>query len=420
VTPAPAKDLQEDTKPRADGSLQTGGQPSARRAAEAWQILFGLVVSGFLLALPGGLLPLWGYHIRSEFGTAGNYFLALGVGIVAGGALALRLSRTTSLETLLAAGYFTAALSLLLLSVAAPPAQIWYQLLALLLTGMAAGVVNTAVLEGMTGSYESNSAKITLTGGIFFGAGSVLAAFLLAQSFGDGGGTRLLAIAALVPVLAGVAVARLRIAGGLHRKSGRRPEVSLARSMQDLRSPLAIMFALLLFFQFANEWSIAGWLPVFLIDRLGLSPATAVTLLGLYWLALMAGRLGASRLLRVVRHGRLLSGSAFCALFGCTALLVAGSRFGVVVGLLLTGVGFSAIYPLVAERIASRFTYYHPGYFNGIFTFALTGGILAPFVLGHLVADAGLQLVPLAAMIGSCAVFGLALLIWLGHKVSGH
>jgi len=197
-------------------------------------------------------------------------------------------------------------------------------------------------------------------------------------------------------------------------------EVSLTDSIEDLHSPLAILFALLLFFQFGNEWSLAGWLPVLLIDRLGLSPATAVTLLALYWGALMVGRIIAVRLLRVVRHGKLLGVSAFCALFGCTALLAAGSRFGVVVGLLLTGAGFSAIYPLVAERIAGRFSYYHPGYFNGIFTFALTGGILAPFVLGHLAGDAGLRVIPLAVMMGSCAVFGLVLLIWLGHKVSGH
>ena len=91
-----------------------------------------------------------------------------------------------------------------------------------------------------------------------------------------------------------------------------------------------------------------------------------------------------------------------------------------VVGLLLTGAGFSSIYPLAAERIASRFSYYHPGYFNGIFTFALMGGILAPFVLGHLVGMSGLRIVPLAVMAGSCAVFVLILLIWLGRKVAGY
>ena len=41
----------------------------------------------------------------------------------------------TSLARLLAAGCFLAALALLMLSVAAPPAQIWYQALALLITG---------------------------------------------------------------------------------------------------------------------------------------------------------------------------------------------------------------------------------------------------------------------------------------------
>jgi hypothetical protein len=97
----------------------------------------------------------------------------------------------------------------------------------------------------------------------------------------------------------------------------------------------------------------------------------------------------------------------------------AGTRFGIVTGILLTGAGFSAIYPLAAERIATRFTYYHPGYFNGVFTFAMMGGILAPFVLGHAAVASGLQVIPLAAMVGSCAVFALTLLIWLGRKVSG-
>jgi FHS family glucose/mannose:H+ symporter-like MFS transporter len=393
---------------------ETAQQPVARPLAKPWQILCGLVVSGFLLALPGGLLPLWGYHIHPDFGTAGNYFLVLGVGVIGGGTIALRLARRVPLERLLAVAYFIAAISMVLLSTAAPPARVWYQMLALLVAGAGSGIMNTAVLEAMTSCYESDPAGITLTGGIFFGAGSVLAAFLLAQSFdGDSGARWLLIVAALVTAVVGALVYRLPV----ERRDV--PGISLAQSMNDLRSPLAIFFALLLFFQFANEWSLAGWLPVFLIDRMGLSPATAVTLLALYWLALMVGRFAVSKLLLVVRHGRLMALSAFCALFGCTALLAAGSRFGVVSGLLLTGAGFSAIYPLVAERIASRFSYYHPGYFNGIFTFALMGGILAPFLLGHLAAGAGLRVIPLAAMLGSCAVFALVMLIWLGHKVSG-
>lgn len=402
-----------------EGIIPTPEPASAiRQSAKPWQILRGLAVSGFLLALPGGLLPVWGFHIQPDFGTAGNFFLALGLGVICGGMLAQRLGRAASLERLLAWAYFTAALALLLLSIAAPPAQAWYQALALFVTGMAAGIMNRAVFEAVTPCCDSNPATIILRGGVFFGAGSVAAALLMAQSFGDGGATRLLAVTAVVPAMVGIFAARLSV-DGRSGGAGGVPELSLTQSMNDLHSPLAILFALLLFFQFANEWSLAGWLPVLLIDRLGLSPATAVTLLAFYWGALLAGRMLAAKLLRVMRHGRLLGLSAFCALFGCTALLVAGSRFGVVVGLLLTGAGFSAIYPLVAERIRSRFSRYHPGYFNGIFTFALTGGILAPFVLGHLAGATGLKLIPLVVMAGSCAVFALVLLIWLGHKVSG-
>jgi len=392
----------------------TSSLPLSVKTASPARLLCGLVVSGFLLALPGGFLPLWGYHIRSEFGTAANFFLALGLGLAGGGVLARRLASRIPLARLLSAGCLTGAFALLLLSVAAPPAQVWYQAAALLVTGAAAGIVNTAVFEGLSSCYESNPAAITLTAGIFFGAGSVLAPLLLAQSFEDNSATRLLILAAIIPAAAAVWLGRMQV------EREELSELPLEDSMRDLRSGLAIIFALLLFFQFANEWSIAGWLPVFLIDRLGLSPATAVGLLALYWLSLMVGRIIAARLLPVVRHGKLLAFSAVCALFGCAILAASGSRFGVVVGLLLTGAGFSSIYPLAAERIASRFSYYHPGYFNGIFTFALMGGILAPFVLGHLVGMSGLRIVPLAVMAGSCAVFVLILLIWLGRKVAGY
>ncbi len=389
----------------------------ARAPAKPWQTLCGLVISGFLLALPGGLLPLWGYHIQPDFATAGDFFLVLGLGVIGGGALGQRLVRRTTLSRLLAGGYFSAAFAILLLAVAEPPVPVWYRFVALFAGGIAAGIVNTAVLEGVTPCYESSPATITLTGGIFFGAGCVLAAILLAQAFGENGATGVLAVAAVVCAMAGIGAWKFLQIGGA--AGGAMAEFSLTHSMQDLRSPLAILFALLLFFQFGNEWSLAGWLPILLIDRMGISPGTAVTLLALYWGALMLGRVIAARLVRRVPHGRLLGASAFCALFGCSALLAAGSRFGVVVGLLLTGAGFSAIYPLVAERIAKRFSCYHPGYFNGVFTFALTGGILAPYFLGHVAGEFGLRVIPLAAMLGSCAVFGLVLLIWLGHKVSG-
>ena len=73
-----------------------------------------------------------------------------------------------------------------------------------------------------------------------------------------------------------------------------------------MRSPGAVLFSLLLFFQFGNEWAVAGWLPLFLIQRLGISPATSLLMLALYWLALLVGRVVAQWILPRVRHARLL------------------------------------------------------------------------------------------------------------------
>ena len=42
---------------------------------------------------------------------------------------------------------------------------------------------------------------------------------------------------------------------------------------REFTIPSAVLFSLLLFFHFGNEWAIAAWLPLFLILRLGLSPA---------------------------------------------------------------------------------------------------------------------------------------------------
>ena len=52
------------------------------------------------------------------------------------------------------------------------------------------------------------------------------------------------------------------------------------------------------------------------------------------------------------------------------------NRFGADMGILFIGCGFAPIYPLVVEKIGHRFTYYHPGFYNGIFSFAFAGGLL--------------------------------------------
>ncbi len=74
-------------------------------------------------------------------------------------------------------------------------------------------------------------------------------------------------------------------------------------------------------------------------------------------------------------------------------LMATDNRFGAVIGILLIGGAFAPIYPLVVEKIGHRFPYYHPGFYNGIFSFAIAGGMLAPCTLGYFASIWGVGVV---------------------------
>jgi len=100
------------------------------------------------------------------------------------------------------------------------------------------------------------------------------------------------------------------------------------------------------------------------------------------------------------------------ALLGCTILTFTNNRFGAVMGILFVGGAFASIYPLVVERIGSRFPYYHPGFFNGIFSFAIMGGLLAPWSLGVFANLWDIGVVMLLPLLGTLMVVVLLLIIW--------
>jgi FHS family glucose/mannose:H+ symporter-like MFS transporter len=180
-----------------------------------------------------------------------------------------------------------------------------------------------------------------------------------------------------------------------------------------LKTPAAVLLSLILFCQLGNEWAVAGWLPLFLIHRLGISPETSLMMLALYWLALLIGRAASQWILPRVRHSRVLISSVVAAIFGCVILLFTNNRFGALTGILLLGAAFAPIYPLLVEKIGHRFPGYHPGHYNGIFSIAMACGFLAPAALGFFASVWGVGVVMDLPLIGSIIVFVLLALIWI-------
>jgi len=363
----------------------------------------------------GAILPAWGYQRDpANFIAVGNYFLSLAAGIAIAAAVARRIMARRGVAFLLVFSCALSCVSLASLALAPLTAPAWWRAVALLALGVAAGLLNMALFHAISGTYQFDAAGTVIRGGIWYGLGCLTATVLVAGTLYANADPVILLAMAAVPAFFVLLYAR---SSYTTRAPG--AQTTLRQALADFRSVGAILFALLLFFQFGNEWSIAGWLPLFLARRLGLSPQAALMILALYWLFLMAGRLGAVAVLPHVRHGRLLLGSVACALFGCLILYFTKTGFGAASGVLFLGAGFASVYPLVAEAIGRRFPYYHPGFFNGIFSLALLGGLLAPATLGYAAQAWGVGVVIAVPLLGTCIVMLLLPLIWLESKVTG-
>lgn len=400
-----ARSKREPQVARPDWALTAG---ATRKA------LLGFFLAGMLMSFLGPMLPAWGHHLGSDFSATGLYFLSMAAGILSAAPLAHKLLQRKSIAFSLLLASAAACAALLYLALVSPPVSAWWRLSGIFLLGGSGWLLICALFHAVTPVYLHDPAATVNIAGVLFVLGGLALALLVAGTFYAYTVPSILILLALIPgIFAGL------FAGTSFVVDTARSARTWGQAWQDLRSPSAVLLALLLFFQFGNEWSIAGWLPIFLIQRLGISPASALMLLALYWLVLLVGRIAAQFVLPRVRHGGLLSGSVLAALLGCLVLTYTRDVFGAVAGILFLGAGFASVYPLVVEKIGFRFPYFHPSFFNGIFSFAMMGGLLAPWTLGYFADWWGIGVLMLLPLLGTVVVVLLLLLIWLEARLSG-
>ena len=373
----------------------------------------GFFVSGLLMAFPGAILPAWQAELAADFTDVGKYFLALALGILAGLWIAPRVARAKGISFALVLATAVAAAAFLFLAWMGPPAPEGWRLLGMAGAGVGAAILNVALFQAVAPLYERDRAATINLAGALFGLGCLITALLVAQTFYALPVPWILALLAAIP--AGFAVLFAKAKYPAVAQTGVEPH----QGWKDLRNPLAAMVGLLLFFQFGSELSIAGWLPLFLMRRLGTSPAAALLMLACYWATLLGGRFAAQAILPKGHHRRILLGSVGIELFGYLLLTATNNLSGATVGILCLAAGYSVTYPLLAEKIGGRFPHFHPGLFHGIFSVAFAGALLAPWLLGYLAQAWGIVAVMLLPLLGTVAVFLLLPLIMLEGYLTG-
>jgi MFS transporter, FHS family, glucose/mannose:H+ symporter len=380
--------------------------------------LAGFMCLGIAMGLPGSLFVAWQYHIDAEPALIGSHFLALSASFIIGTILGQRLIRATGTERLARLGCILAASALGALPWVAPPVAMGLRLSALAVLGASSGVLATALLHALEPDFHLAPAAALNRAGLWFGAGCLLATLVMGVTYFAARERFAPACLAVIPLLVLIA--------GLKKKALPVPNLtghgeetdSLRHTLRDLRSIATVLFSLLLFFQFGNEWTVAGWLPVVVIRRTGASPVAAIAILGLYFCSLTAGRMLAQSLLSRMSKRRLLLLGVVAALGGCAWMSAAGEIGVFAFGAILVGLGFAPVYPLVAESLDERFSY-HPGFYNGTVSIGILGAMSMPWILGLVAGAKGLEYVLLGPATGSVIVLLLVLLLMFEAHLMG-
>ena len=204
----------------------------------------------------------------------------------------------------------------------------------------------------------------------------------------------LLAVAAIGPLALAFRAAPLG-PGGATAGAGREPAAQLPAAFW--------LYWLVLVLGVSVEWSMVTWGPAYLERGAGLSRAAAATAMGLFFAAMLAGRLLGSRLARRAGAAPLLLAALGVTLGAFPCFWLAPPAAAKLAGLGLVGLGVANLWPL-AIAAATGAAAHQPDTANA--RLALGGGgagLLAPFALGWLADRVGIQL-----------AFGIAVPLLLG------
>ncbi|MBX3070765.1 MAG: MFS transporter [Thermomicrobiales bacterium] len=158
--------------------------------------------------------------------------------------------------------------------------------------------------------------------------------------------------------------------------------------------PLPRLFWILwcvLFLSLSVEWCMAYWGADFLHEEVGLRNSTASTTMAVFFIAMITGRMIASRLARKVASSKMLIASYAIALLGFPLFWLGTSVWMNVLGLFVTGLGVANFYPLTVGTAMSVLT---SGVDRALMRLQISAGsalLLMPLLVGVLSDAVGMK-----------------------------
>ena len=138
--------------------------------------------------------------------------------------------------------------------------------------------------------------------------------------------------------------------GGENAKSGDEPKV-----MELLKHPLLILSFLILFLYVGTELGVSAWVAEYYVKIFGVSASLGAFMVSVFWMGLLIGRLAVSFGYRGYRQAELLLVLAIICTVSLLFAVLMVSPLLAGIGFFFSGLGFSAIYPLVIVIVGRHF-----------------------------------------------------------------
>lgn len=125
------------------------------------------------------------------------------------------------------------------------------------------------------------------------------------------------------------------------------PGQKRARLSEVIRNPLVVLGALVLMAYVGVEVGVSDWVAEYSVVAFSAGKKDAGMLVSVFWLGLLAGRVGVSALYHGTRQGRLLVYASAVATVAMVAAVYMPSVWLLAGTLFVAGLGFSVVYPVV-------------------------------------------------------------------------
>lgn len=363
----------------------------------------GMFAFGIVMAVLGAVLPSLSARLQIETADIGTLFLVMNGGMLASSLVLGLVMDRFGMKLPLAAGVLLVASALLLIAGATSFASLLPALLILGIGGAALnGGTNTLVAD-LHGDARRKSAALNRLG-VFFGFGALFLPFLM------GALLRWFSLGTILGATAGLCGA-----AGVFTVAMRFPApkqcnaLPVADMPRFLRSPLVLSFAFLLFLESGAEFTLGGFIAMYLKRDMAIASASTVSwMLAAYWASIMVSRSVLSRLSLGIDPYRTL---LLCACGACAGAVLAGVAPGpqvAVLAIVLCGWSLAGVYPTALGIAGARFQSHSGTVFGILFAVALAGGMILPWAAGHIGGAMGLRWVLGMTAAAFAAIGGLS------------